>query len=198
MKLGKLFAFLLLVICIATVAVSCKSTNHEVALSQNKGVVGKNGIARPDWVIYDQSNEEMHYASGYGTGVTFDIAKQKAQLNADADIALWISNAVQTVRERYVEDNVVNDTEKYIDKFVSKATQNGQALLSGVTEIDFWEDKDGGVWVLRCIPVANIKAQIESAIASTCADASLFSDSADIAGIKSKLNAALEESFAAK
>lgn len=198
MKVGKLFALLLLVLMLAALAVSCKSTNHEVALSQNKGVVGKNGIPRPDWVIYDQSNEKNHYASGFGTGKTFEVARQKAQLNADAEIALWISNSVQAVRDRYIEDNIIGETETYIDKFVSTATQSGQALMSGVTEIDYWEDGDGGVWVLRCIPVANVKAQIEAVIASTCADKSLFAESTDTDAVMEKLNSVLDEYFPVK
>ena len=179
-------------------AVSCKSTNHEVALSQNKGVVGKNDIARPDWVIYDQSNERNHYASGYGTGATFEIARQKAQLNADAEIALWVSNSVQAVRDRYVEDYIVGENETYIDKFVSSATQIGEAIMSGVTEIDFWEDNDGGVWVLRSIPVANVKAQIETVIASTCADKSLFANTTDTEAVLAKLTAVLNDYFPEK
>lgn len=152
------------------VLTSCTSTNHEVALSQNKGVVGKNGIARPDWVIYDQSNAVNHYVSAYGTGKTFEVAKQKAQLNADAELALWISDSVTAVRDRYLEDTIVGENETYLDKFVSTATESGQALLSGVIEIDYWEDTEGGVWVLRMIPVANVKAQIEAAIASSTDD----------------------------
>ena len=190
----KKVAIILLCIMALGLIVSC-ATNHEVALSQNKGVVGKNGIKRPDWVIYDQSNAVNHYVSGYGTGKTFEVAKQKAQLNADADMAIWVADSVKAVRDRYIEESFVGDNETYIDTFVSTATEKGTAVLSGVKEIDYWEDGEGGVWVLRSIPVANVKAQIDAAIATTCADETLFSSGTDITAVMEKLENALDAYF---
>ncbi len=188
-------AIILLCIMALGLIVSCRATNHGVALSQNKGIVGKNGIPRPDWVIYDQSNKKTHYASGFGTGKTFEIAKQKALLNADADLAIWISNSVTAVRDRYIEESIVNDSETYMDKFVSTATSMGNAVMSGVTEIDFWEDGEGGVWVLRAIPVENVKAQINAAINAVCSDPLLFDATTDIEAVMAKLEKALDEYF---
>ena len=193
----KKIAIILLCIMALGLIVSC-ATNHEVALSQNKNVVGKNGIKRPDWVVYDQSNSVNHYVSGYGTGKTFEVAKQKAQLNADADLAIWVADSVKAVRDRYIEESFVGDNEKYIDTFVSTATEKGTAVLSGVKEIDYWEDNEGGVWVLRSIPVANVKAQIDAAIATTCADETLFSSGTDIKAVMEKLEKALDEYFPEK
>ena len=194
----KRIAIVLLCIMALGLIVSCASTNHEVALSQNKGVVGKNGIKRPDWVVYDQSNSVNHYVSGYGTGKTFEVAKQKAQLNADADMAIWVADSVKAVRDRYIEESFVGDNETYIDTFVSTATEKGTAVLSGVKEVDYWEDGEGGVWVLRSIPVANVKAQIDAAIATTCADETLFSSGTDVKEVMSKLEKALDEYFPEK
>jgi len=194
----KKIAILLLCILALGMIVSCGTVNHEVALSQNKKVVGKNGILRPDWVIYDQSNSTNHYVAGYGSGKTFEVAKQKAQLNADAELAIWVSDSVDAVRDRYIEDSFVGDNETYMDKFVSTATERGMAILSGVKEVDFWEDTEGGVWVLRSIPVANVKAQIEAAINATCADRTLFDSKTDVAEVMAKLEKALDEYFPEK
>ena len=194
----KKIAILLLCILALGMIVSCATKNHEVALSQNKGVVGKNGIKRPDWVIYDQSNIINHYASGYGTGKTFEVAKQKAQLNADAELAIWVSNSVKAVRDRSIEETIIGDNESYMDKFVSTATEMGTAVLSGVKEIDYWEDLEGGVWVLRSIPVTNVREQINVAINATCADMTLFDSKTDVAEVMAKLEKALDEYFPEK
>ncbi len=195
----KIAVVLLSVIVLSMLFVSCSSTNnHGVALSQNKGVVGKNGIPRPDWVIYDQSNKKEHFATGYGTGMTFEVAKAKASLAADSELAMWISTTVEAVRDRYVEDNVVNTNETYLEKFVISATEAGRAVISGIIEVDYWEDAEGGVWVLKCIDVKNVKAQIESAIASTGTDTSLFAPTTDVDAVLAKLNAALDEYFPAE
>lgn len=194
--MNRTISWILLLLALVFI-VSC-TTNHKVALSQNKGVVGKNGIPRPDWVIYDQSNDTTHYVAGFGTGTTFEVAKQKATLNADADIAIWVSDSVKAVRDRYIEESAVNSSTSYIDKFVSTATEMGKAVLSGVKEIDFWEDGEGGVWVLRSIPVANVKAQIDAAINETCSDLSLFNSSSDVSEVMAKLEKALDEYFPTK
>ena len=191
----KKVAIILLCIMALGLIVSCATKNHEVALSQNKAVKGKNGIKRPDWVLYDQSNIINHYASGYGTGKTFEIAKQKAVLNADAELALWISNSVQAVRDRYIEESHVGESETYIDKFVSTSTERALAIMTGVKEVDFWEDLEGGVWVLRSIPVANVKEQINAAIEATCADVTLFASDTNIQEVMTKLEKALDEYF---
>jgi hypothetical protein len=102
------------------------------------------------------------------------------------------------VRDRYIEDSFVGDNETYMDKFVSTATERGMAILSGVKEVDFWEDTEGGVWVLRSIPVANVKAQIEAAINATCADRTLFDSKTDVAEVMAKLEKALDEYFPEK
>ncbi len=194
----KKVAIILLCIMALGLIVSCATRNHEVALSQNKAVKGKNGIKRPDWVIYDQSNAINHYVAGYGTGRTFESAKQKAQLNADANLAIWVADSVKAVRDRYIEESFVGESETYIDKFVSTSTEIGNAVLTGIKEVDYWEDAAGGVWVLRSIPVANVKEQINAAIEATCADATLFASDTNIQEVMVKLEKALDEYFPEK
>ena len=164
--------FVVLLLIVALLA-SCAS-GHKVAFSQNKNVAGKNGIKRPDWVIHNPTDKKTLYASGYGTGRTFETAKMKAELNADAEIAYWISSSIDTVKERFITESVdildSQQSELYMDHFTSASAEVGKAILSGVTEVDFWEDADGGVWVLHSIPKANIKAQFQSVIKSTIAD----------------------------
>lgn len=169
MKRRTVVVLLLIVALLA----SCAS-NHRVALSQNKNVEGKNGIKRPDWVIHDISNKKTLYTTGYGTGRTFETAKMKAELNADAEIALWVSSSVDAVRERFITESVdimdATTTELYMDHFTSAAAEVGKAILTGVDEVDFWEDADGGVWVLHSVPKENIQAQVQSVIDSVFQD----------------------------
>jgi hypothetical protein len=173
---------------------SC-ATDHKVALSQNKNVIGKNGIKRPDWVMQDQSSDKDHYASGYGKGKTFETSMLKAKLNADAALATWIGTSVEAIRDRYIEESDVDSKETYIDTFVSKAKEAGQAVLSGVTEVDFWEDNEGGVWVLHSIPVENVKAQIHGAINTVFTDTSLFTNTDEAEKTFERLNQALNTYF---
>lgn len=160
---------IVVLLLILALLASCAS-NHKVALSQNKNVVGKNDIKRPDWVIYDVSNKTTLYTAGYGTGRTFETAKMKAELNANAEIALWVSTTIDTVRERFITESVdimdAATTEIYMDHFTSASAEVGKAVLSGVTEVDFWEDAEGGVWVLHSVPKENIQAQVQSVIES--------------------------------
>ena len=118
-----------------------------------------------------------------------------AQLAADAELAIWISNTVEAVRERYVEQNTDNYSDRFLDRFVSNATESGRAVLSGVVEEDFWEDGEGGVWVLRSLKVENVRAQIDSAIATTCSDKTLFADDVDVQAVMARLDKVMDEYF---
>lgn len=186
---------LVLAVLVLVVLTSC-ITNHKVALSQNKAVEGKNGIKRPEWVIHDMSTKKVHYASGFGEGFTFEVAKEKARLNADAELALWVSKTVDAVRERYIEENTANADTTYIDQFVISTKEAGTAVLTGVIEEDFWEDLDGGVWVLVSLPVANVRSQIDYVIQTTVADLSVFDKTAGekaIADIRKAVDEVLSE-----
>lgn len=184
------------IVLVVLVVLSSCATNHKVALSQNKAVEGKNGIKRPEWVIHDASTKKVHFASGFGEGFTFEVAKEKARLNADAELALWVSKTVDAVRERYIEENTANADTTYIDKFVISTKEAGTAVLTGVVEEDFWEDMDGGVWVLVSIPVANVKAQIDHVIQSSTADLSVLDKAAGekaVADIRKAVDEVLSE-----
>lgn len=186
---------LVLAVLVLVVLTSC-ITNHKVALSQNKAVEGKNGIKRPEWVIHDMSTKKVHYASGFGEGYTFEVAKEKARLNADAELALWVSKTVDAVRERYIEENTANADTTYIDQFVISTKEAGTAVLTGVVEEDFWEDIDGGVWVLVSLPVANVRSQIDYVIQTTVADLSVFDNTSGekaIADIRKAVDEVLSE-----
>ena len=186
---------LVLAVLVLVVLSSC-ITNHKVALSQNKAVEGKNGIKRPEWVIHDMSTKKVHYASGFGEGFTFEVAKEKARLNADAELALWVSKTVDAVRERYIEENTANADTTYIDQFVISTKEAGTAVLTGVVEEDFWEDLDGGVWVLVSLPVANVRSQIDYVIQTTVADLSVFNNAEGekaIADIRKAVDEVLSE-----
>ena len=186
---------IILAVLVIAVLSSCV-TNHKVALSQNKAVEGKNGIKRPEWVIHDMSTKKVHYASGFGEGYTFEVAKEKARLNADAELALWVSKTVDAVRERYIEENTANADTTYIDQFVISTKEAGTAVLTGVVEEDFWEDIDGGVWVLVSLPVANVRSQIDYVIQTTVADLSVFNNAEGekaIADIRKAVDEVLSE-----
>ena len=62
---------------------------------------------------------------------------------------------------------------------VYSAKEAGQALVTGLIEEDYWEDAEGGVWVLVSLPVENVKAQINAAITATSADTSVFTGDTD-------------------
>ncbi|MCR5732373.1 MAG: LPP20 family lipoprotein [Sphaerochaetaceae bacterium] len=147
---------------------SCAShSNHKIALSQNKGVKGKNGIERPDWVVRDFSDSETLYAAAYGRGSTFEVSLKKARVEADGELAQYVNNTVTKAVNRSYDETEDAEILAYLDSFSTDTNTVGKAILSGVKEEDFWEDNEGGVWILVSIPAANVKAQMEKAISET-------------------------------
>lgn len=161
---------LMSIVLMLAVIMSCASTskdvggNSEVKLTQKPTVLGKDNVPRPDWIIKDYTNKETIYVQGYGKGATFEVSYKKARLDADAELSRYVSNVVQTAVARTLESNESVEEYTYIDQFKTSASEVGSGILAGAQVADYWEDKEGGVWVLVSIPTSNLKEQVASTI----------------------------------
>ena len=146
------------------VITSCSSVKPYVtANEQNIVNEGVNKVDRPEWVFQDLSNNKTHYVVGYGKLSTLQNSIKRAQTEAKNLIAEWVSTSVDEVITTYTNDSGNSDNSYALDAFEVVSKQRAQAILSGVEQVDLWEDADGGVWVLMSIPVENVKSQMYGA-----------------------------------
>lgn len=146
------------------VIISCSSVKPYVtANEQNIVNEGVNKVDRPEWVFQDLSNNKTHYVVGYGKLSTLQNSIKRAQTEAKNLIAEWVSTSVDEVITTFTNDSGNSDNSYALDAFEVVSKQRAQAILSGVEQVDLWEDADGGVWVLMSIPVENVKSQMYGA-----------------------------------
>lgn len=143
---------------------SCNSVKpYESANKQNLVLEGTNKVSRPEWVFKDLSNNKTHYVVGYGKMSNLQNSIKRAQAEAKNLLAEWVSTSVDEVITTYTNDSGNTDNNYALDAFEVVSKQRAQAILSGIEQVDMWEDSDGGVWILMSIPVENVKSQMYSA-----------------------------------
>ena len=105
-------------------------------LQLQKVVYGKNGIIRPDWVVKVPESNGVHYEKGYAKGSDFYETYLEAVKAAKASYAYWINTNIE------LTDKNVNNV-----AYDSKAFSN-TISLSTIEVVEYWEDTEGGIWVL--------------------------------------------------
>lgn len=156
--------FTIILIVLLAVITSCSSVKPYTTANEQEIVKdGVNKVNRPEWIFQDLSNNKTHYVVGYGKLSSLQNSIKRAQTEAKNLIAEWVSTSVDEVITTYTNDSGNSDNSYALDAFEVVSKQRAQAVLSGVEQVDLWEDADGGVWVLMSIPVENVKSQMYGA-----------------------------------
>lgn len=147
----------------ASCATSKKTAVSSPSAPAAKVVVGAEGIIQPDWVYKTPTADDRHFESGYGLMSNRRNSIKRAETEAKNKIAGWISTNVEEVVVTYLNDAGSIGDRQALDAMEVISRQVAEATLVGVTTEDMWVDKDGGVWVLASIPLANIEYAFEPA-----------------------------------
>ena len=99
-------------------------------------VYGKNGIIRPDWVIKVPESAAAHYEKGYAKGSDFYETYLEAIKAAKASYASWLMTNVELTDKNI--NNVIYDSKAFSES----------ASLVNIEVVEYWEDAEGGIWVL--------------------------------------------------
>jgi uncharacterized repeat protein (TIGR02543 family) len=102
--------------------------------------LGANGIPRPNWVVKVPADDYWHYEKGYATADTFYEALNLATKKALLAVAEWCGTDAY---EYYFNSGTEGFDDLYID--------TGSRVV-GREIAEYWEDADGGVWVLLRVP----------------------------------------------
>ena len=150
--------------------------------------------AMPEWVMSDQSTQDVHYAVGYAKQATQMNSIKRAQAEARTLLAEWVNIAVDEIITTYTNDAGSGENRQAVDAFETIAKQRAQAVLSGSTQEAFWVDADGGVYVLMGIPVENVKDQMYGAVTESARQAG-FEKNEAAAEANAMMNAAIDRFF---
>ena len=103
--------------------------------------VGKNNIPRPNWVVKVPEDDYWHYEKGYAKADSFNASLNQATKKALLAVAEWSGTDAY---EFYYNDGTEVSDDMYID---TGSTVKGREIA------EYWEDAEGGIWVLVRIPV---------------------------------------------
>ncbi len=101
--------------------------------------LGKNNIPRPDWVIEAPKDSDYHYERAYSSG---------------SDVITNMENAAQKCREyiaQYITTDVSNVVKNVNGVRYNTSTVEVKTVITNSELVEYWEDAQGGVWVLMRI-----------------------------------------------
>ena len=100
---------------------------------------GKNDIPRPDWVISVPQDRSYHYEKAYASGGDFIENMNEAKDECLEAMASWLGTRITNVTKQV---NSVKQITLTIDR---------SADIENAEMVEYWEDSNGGVWVLMRI-----------------------------------------------
>ncbi len=162
MKTRQILRVCILLVLVASLSISCASTgkgsrqNPIIETPNLPVVLGKNGIARPAWVYTNLSNETTLFATGYGKMATMQNSLKRALAEARNSLSGYISTVTDEIVTMYTNDAGSLANRQVVDAFEVLSKQRSQALIEGSEQESFWEDAEGGIWVLISMPKENI------------------------------------------
>jgi uncharacterized repeat protein (TIGR02543 family) len=101
---------------------------------------GKNNIPRPNWVVKVPETDEFHYEKGYAKSGSFYDSLLLATKQALLAVAEWSGASAKAT---YSDADGVSANERNVE---------AEAAVMGREIVEYWEDAQGGVWVLVSVP----------------------------------------------
>ena len=101
---------------------------------------GKDNIPRPNWVVKVPETGEFHYEKGYAKADTLYDSILLATKQALLAVAEW---AGAGAKASYSDADGVTSDERNVES---------EAAIMGREIVEYWEDAQGGVWVLVSVP----------------------------------------------
>jgi uncharacterized repeat protein (TIGR02543 family) len=105
-------------------------------------VFGKDNIPRPSWVVKVPSDDDFHYEKGYGISGNFYDSMKLAVKEAVAALGTWTGTYIAS---EYQEVDFKQE--------LFSIDHSSEAFVYEREIVEYWEDANGGVWVLIRIPV---------------------------------------------
>jgi len=104
-------------------------------------VYGKDGIPRPDWVIMLPLEEGYHYERGYAKGSDFYASYKEAVSECIRAYGEWEGVTVNL--------SIGHDGTGFN---ADSSTITSENPIQNRIVVEYWEESDGGVWVLMKVP----------------------------------------------
>ncbi len=117
---------------------SCGSTSNAASASSDV----------PDWYVLDPDSSEGIYGTGQAQMADFDLSLKMAQANAYNDLSRKVSTVVKDVTQTMVSGSKTDS----MKGFEENALQVSEATLAGAKRTNFYQGKDGTVYIQMFLP----------------------------------------------
>lgn len=144
------------------------------------------------WNNPPADTDQYHYEVGYAKGSNLMTSREWAKANANAALAQYVSNSVDSIVTTYLNDagELATNNMQSLQAFESVSKQNAKAIIAGVTFQ--YTEKDDGVYVLAKMPIKDFAEILKTTFAE---NQQTFQTNAAAIEATDKMNAAIDKYF---
>ena len=119
------------------------------------------------WNVPPVDTEEYHFEVGYAKGSNRQTSRDWAKANANQSLAQYVSNAIESIVNTYVDDagELATENMQSLQAFQAVSQQRAKATLTGVRYE--YHDTDDGTYVLAKLPIGafadSLRATVQEA-----------------------------------
>lgn len=153
----------ILVLAVAVIA-ACGGGSKPVAQKGKKKVA-----AGPEWFMAEADGENFLYSYATSKSVNQETARQKAYVNASADMARKLSVKVEALQKMFNEEVRSGSQVNYDEAFTNASKTIASEKLTGLAQhkVEFYQDESTGeyeCYIALKLPVGDARARLENTL----------------------------------
>lgn len=181
---------ILAVVFVATLFASCGSDKKAAEAQPTSASVQAERDGVPAWVYEGRRDETGLYAVGSGKMSNKNNSLKMARAEARTEMARTLKVEVQSALQTYVDDTGDEKNRQSLTGMIDNAMQRTDTMMQGSQQVDYFEDKDGSVYVLMYLPYNAIVPTLNETVTE-------FNRDSTAAFTEAKMNEAYEKYFSA-
>lgn len=138
---------------------SCGSSKEVTSASL---LAEKDGV--PAWVYEGKRDDTGLYAVGSGKMSNLNNSLKMARAEARVELSRELKSEIQSVLQTYVDDKGDDNNRQSLSGLTDNALLKTDNILNGSQQVDYFQTKDGTVYVLMYLPYNAVVPELNKTV----------------------------------
>lgn len=139
---------------------SCGSSKEVTSAAE---LAEKDGV--PTWVYEGRKDDTGLYAVGSGKMSNLNNSLKMARAEGRVELSRELAIEIQSVMQTYVDDKGDDENRQSLTGLTDNALLKTDNMLAGSQQIDYYQTKDGTVYVLMYLPYNAVVPELNKTVA---------------------------------
>ncbi len=140
--------------------ISCGSSKEVTSAAE---LAEKDGV--PTWVYEGRKDDTGLYAVGSGKMSNLNNSLKMARAEGRVELSRELAIEIQSVMQTYVDDKGDDENRQSLTGLTDNALLKTDNMLAGSQQIDYYQTKDGTVYVLMYLPYNAVVPELNKTVA---------------------------------